>query len=419
MKKFLIIILILFAVYSCVTQSNTSTTTSSKPKAYNFANIYNPTNAALFFEYNIYFNSENSANVFFDITFNKNNFNKNQQQIDEEKKQLKIKYILRNQNDEIADSSSFTYNLIDYKNFANYFSITIPKKQKYKLTMSIYDSQMRFTHRVVELFDNSQITKHNFLIHRIDDEIPEIIHNNYLKKNSSYKFISKYDSEILVEYYKPTEYVLNPIYQININKKTVSVADSTFLYTANTQISFDSFGDYVFKDKNTKKTFFNILCIDKNFPLVATVGDMLEPLKIITTDKEYKKLFVTENIKQEIDKYWLSLSNSQKLAKEQIRVFYNRVKLANIFFTEDIEGWKSDRGIIYVLFGPPSVVNLSDEGEDWYYGNDPSVAGLLFIFEKKETQHTKISYQLIRDNTYQPTWAQALSTWKKGRIFSL
>lgn len=418
MKKIIAAILLIFVFIACQ-QTKQATTTTSKPKAYNFVAIYNPTKAALFFDHFVYINSDTSANVFFDITFNEANFNKNNQQIDDNKKQLNIRYVLRNKNNEITDSNTFVYQLTDYNNFSNYFNIKLRQKENYNLTIAVYDKQYRFTHRVVDLLDNfSNISTNKYLIQKQSYDYVEILKNKYILKDSVYKVVSPKTEELIIEYYKPNEYTLNPPYQININKKKTQLADTSFYYQTKSTIVFNKTGNYVFKNAEGK-IIFNLLCSDVSYPSISNVGDMLEPIQIIATEKEYNKVLQSSDIKLGIDEYWLSLSKSQKFAKEQIRVFYNRVKLANIFFSEDVEGWKTDRGMIYILFGPPSVINLSDEGEDWYYGEAPNVAGVLFIFEKQESSTTKISYKLIRNNAYQPTWAQALNTWRKGRIFNL
>ena len=36
--------------------------------------------------------------------------------------------------------------------------------------------------------------------------------------------------------------------------------------------------------------------------------------------------------------------------------YYRRVRFANEEFTQYKDGWKTDRGMIYILFGPPNQV---------------------------------------------------------------
>ena len=57
--------------------------------------------------------------------------------------------------------------------------------------------------------------------------------------------------------------------------------------------------------------------------------------------------------------------------------------------------------------------------EEWFYGEDPDVAGIFFLFDKIETQNYNKSWVLKRDSNYQTIWAQALQTWRQGRIFTI
>ena len=82
---------------------------------------------------------------------------------------------------------------------------------------------------------------------------------------------------------------------------------------------------------------------------------------------EYRQILSSQKIKLEIDNFWLKTSGSTERARELIKIYYNRVKYANEYFTSDREGWKTDRGMIYVLFGPPAKLYKSDNEEKWVY----------------------------------------------------
>ena len=62
--------------------------------------------------------------------------------------------------------------------------------------------------------------------------------------------------------------------------------------------------------------------------------------------------------------------------------YYRRVRFANEEFTQYKDGWKTDRGMIYILFGPPNQVFYSDfvsfekASQQWVYYNN----GIFFTF---------------------------------------
>jgi GWxTD domain-containing protein len=176
---------------------------------------------------------------------------------------------------------------------------------------------------------------------------------------------------------------------------------------------------YVLRNTDQNSGGLCLINCGPHYPMIKTVSAMLEPIKLLAGNKEYNEIKNADNLKTAIDKFWFSKSENQKFAKEQIRVFYNRVALANKFFIEDKEGWKTDRGMIYIMLGPPSIVNINASGEEWFYGENPDVAGILFIFDKFNNPYCGTVTALRRDTNYQSVWAQALQTWKSGRVFSI
>lgn len=419
-KKLIYFIVIITLLTSCQNSKNASN--EVRTNAYNFSSLYKPGESIIQPEYYTYINSNNSATFFFKIKIDDLNSLK---EISEEKNNNYIyaKYVIRDINtQEIVDSNTYSFKIsndISSKYILNNFNINIPEKNKYRLVVNFYSEFPKYSKRILTFIDNSSyFSSNNFLIESADST-KEILMYNFVKPNKVYKINSEKISSTYVEYYKIPEYSVKPPYSTFLPSEKITLPDSVFSYSIGDSISFKEKGTYVFKENVQSKPSICLVSSGNSYPEVLTVRDMLEPIKLIATNKEYNKINESDNIKQAIDEFWLTKSNNQKFAKEQIRIFYNRVKLANIFFTEDVEGWKTDRGCIYIVFGPPSVVNLSDEAEEWYYGENPNLATLLFIFEKKESQRSKISYQLIRDNMYQPTWGQALSTWKRGRVFSI
>jgi GWxTD domain-containing protein len=195
--------------------------------------------------------------------------------------------------------------------------------------------------------------------------------------------------------------------------------DSVFSYRIGDSISFTRIGAYVLKPSSQNAGVLCLINYGQSFPEVSILSDMLEPIQLISTSKDFEKIKEAENLKIAIDSYWLGLSNNQKFAREQIRVFYNRVSLANRFFSDYRPGWKTDRGMLYIVLGPPTIVNISARGEEWFYGENPEVAGILFQFEKRSNVYSAYEYRMFRDELYQTIWSQAIATWRNGRVFTI
>ncbi|MDR2010497.1 MAG: GWxTD domain-containing protein [Bacteroidales bacterium] len=418
--KYIYVVLIVVLIYACYKPN--INTTSYKSGAYDFSSLYNPGEVALHPDYRIYINTDTSAAFFFSIDINE--LKKVQEKIDENKLKLNIKYVLRDfENNQIVDSNLNVFLITPEANqikFSAYFNVKIPDKKKYRLVTAFWGESPNDVKRTLSFIDNSTtLSGDYFLLKKTDNNSNETVYHNYVNLTDPYTIQSIKKEKIDIEYYKSPSYTVRPPYSTFVPAVPTSEPDSLFEYKLGDTIYFTQKGIYLLKDKSAKKASLCLLSAGNSFPDIQTLGDMMEPLKLITTNKEYTKIKESDNIKKAIDDFWITRSNNQKFAKEQIRVFYSRVKLANIYFSENIEGWKTDRGNIYIMFGPPSTVNISDTYEEWLYGEDPNVAALSFVFEKKENSFLLTTYQLIRDNMYQPTWAQALSTWRKGRVFAI
>ena len=71
--------------------------------------------------------------------------------------------------------------------------------------------------------------------------------------------------------------------------------------------------------------------------------------------------------KAALDDFWIKCGGNVDKARELIRIYYTRVLYSNYYFTSYKEGWRSERGMIYIIYGPPDKVYKTSEGESWGY----------------------------------------------------
>ena len=93
--------------------------------------------------------------------------------------------------------------------------------------------------------------------------------------------------------------------------------------------------------------------------------------------------------------------------------------LANTYFTSYTEGWKTDRGLIYIIFGLPVTIYKAENIERWIYGTSQSNKTLVFNFMRQENPFTANDYVLSREEMYKISWTQAVDTWRNGRVYSV
>jgi GWxTD domain-containing protein len=153
-----------------------------------------------------------------------------------------------------------------------------------------------------------------------------------------------------------------------------------------------------------------------HFPEAKTVMDLALPLRYVTTNEEYSALFEGDNIKRNVDEYWLKVGGSPNRARELIQAYYGRVQYANVYFSSYLEGWKSDRGMCYVVYGPPDAVYRKSGTETWVYGEEGRYNALTLTFTKVTNPFTDNDYRLNRMASLKTSWYRAVELWRQGRV---
>jgi GWxTD domain-containing protein len=85
-----------------------------------------------------------------------------------------------------------------------------------------------------------------------------------------------------------------------------------------------------------------------------------EDVLYIITDEErtaFKRLATDEEREQFIEQFWLRRDPSPDSQENDFKEeHYRRIAYANERYASGIPGWKTDRGRIYITFGPPDEI---------------------------------------------------------------
>ncbi len=123
--------------------------------------------------------------------------------------------------------------------------------------------------------------------------------------------------------------------------------------------------------------------LEKKLP--PNYADFLSKVRHIITGQEEKAfLKIPDSEKDQfIEEFWKRRDPDPESEENEFKIEYlKRVEeAARLFARESRAGWLTDRGRIYILFGPPMDRIKSPMGEDpsgrcgevWYYGNFPVV----------------------------------------------
>lgn len=229
--------------------------------------------------------------------------------------------------------------------------------------------------------------------------------NSFLSDNANYQ-VKYYDHEFepaLPPMTKPPE----------TGGASVNI-DSVFLVERLKPFVFSKTGLYIISTDDSKNGL-PIRVEDKNYPKPSTMDDLIEALIYLSTSEEYDTLLKAAEQKTTFDEYWLFNAKSADKAKYAIKGYYNRIKEANVLFTTYKEGWKTDMGMIYTIFGSPDKVLKNDSKETWIYNKTFELSRISFNFVKVNTAFSNRHYILERNGDYKTTWYRAVELWRKGR----
>ena len=91
-----------------------------------------------------------------------------------------------------------------------------------------------------------------------------------------------------------------------------------------------------------------------------------EDVAYIITDEErtaFKRLNTDEEKEQFIEQFWLRRDPTPDTVENEFKEeHYRRIAYSNDHYASGIPGWKTDRGRIYIMYGPPDEIESHPSG---------------------------------------------------------
>jgi GWxTD domain-containing protein len=160
----------------------------------------------------------------------------------------------------------------------------------------------------------------------------------------------------------------------------------------------------------------------KNYPALKTARELAGPLAYLMDEDEYEELTSisdSDSLKEAVDRFWLKKIGDVNKAQNVLKLYYQRAEEANKQFSNFKEGWKTDRGMMYILFGPPWYVDRRLDQTLWSYAynqSDPK-RNFMFLQPKLESEFYPFQhYVLQRNQQYYSVEYQQRSLWLSGLI---
>lgn len=325
------------------------------------------------------------------------------------------------ESDIIRDSASyFLYDSLFYQQTgALVYTIPVetPAPGNFVLELKFTDLNTGQTaiHPVQILKDNENNAQ-NFL--PVDDQ-NEVIFEDWISWKTKFRIITT-DSELehlYVDYHSFDFPPANPPFSMEHPEKYDMVPGDRILLNldnGNTDLlQYGHEGLFHFRFDTTNNTGLTLFRFHDDYPAVTDDHLLAKTLRYLTTSDEYKKITGSDDPKTAVEKFWLENSGNPERAPVLAQSYYDRVVAANQHFASFKEGWKTDRGMIYIVFGEPKKVYRRTGIETWEYGEAGKRQALRFDFVAINNRFTSNDYELIRKPEYKTPYFVAVDFWRR------
>lgn len=159
------------------------------------------------------------------------------------------------------------------------------------------------------------------------------------------------------------------------------------------------------------------------FPAITSLDEMIDALRYIARENEWKQIAVAptqEEQRRRFDEFWAGLLPNREAAARLLQTYYSRVEEANVLYSNHKAGWKTDFGMIYIVFGTPAYSDTHHVREMWYYFEQGGLLGRRlppFVFRRATSygfgglfEH----YILERDPDHEYEWRLRVDKWRDG-----
>lgn len=336
----------------------------------------------------------------------------------------------------LIDTVSFNINIIKDGNKREYL-YNVPFKvesgSKYLVEMKVLDRlRMIVSQSFVPFNTVSPLNKYNFITlgyfskSQLFSKVVRV--DEYL----SLKYSRGTIDSLYISYFKPFDAAPDPPSML-LPQKTLDYDPDRIVsiqFSDTLPLMFPRKGAYLCSVDKNLKDGYTLYNFGHSFPNMTTPEEMIEPLVYLASSFELDQMKTSSRPKVALDDFWIKCGGNIEKARELIRIYYTRAVYANLYFTSYTEGWRTERGMIYLIYGPPDKVYKNQDGESWGYRKpvvESSWGGrytvkedyLFFNFKQKENIFSDNDYYLSRNETLVTFWDQAILSWKKGIVFRL
>ena len=325
----------------------------------------------------------------------------------------------------VSDSSTFINSVeIQRQQRIIVFPITISAEQgrRYLLLVQTSDLLRRNTIRqFITVNKTSVYSGQNFKVTMLNG-IPKL--ENTINESDIFRieYRRKPVSKLFIKYMNAPQPIATPPTALAPAEELAFKPDSIWEhpYNANINFMFGYEGMYLIQVDTTHQEGLLLMNFGDNFPVEDRTAHLVQPLQYLLSDAEYQRLGAGGAVpKKMLDDYWFTATGSTDKARTLIRVFYTRMTYANRYFTDFKKGWKTDRGMIYMIYGLPNNINKGSDSETCEYTRRQQANPLTFVFDRVPSPYSEEYFVLQRGDAMPTFWRQAVDSWRKGQVFNI
>jgi GWxTD domain-containing protein len=237
---------------------------------------------------------------------------------------------------------------------------------------------------------------------------------SYVREEEKLQIKGSSGSHILFYYPEDFDPAVPPMAAPANSSNNLTVAE-TLSISRDSVFSLQNKGLYFIQHDTTQLSGHSFRLTNRYFPEVGTLSDFAGPIRYLSTNEEWEQLKSADFSKKELDRFWLKVAQTEDRAKRIIRSYYHRVEQANELFTNYKEGWKTDQGMIYILYGNPDQVQMLADREVWIYRQTADLPEIKFTFVRVKNPFTNRHLVLLRNKNYTRAHYQIVSQWRRGK----
>lgn len=325
----------------------------------------------------------------------------------------------------IIDSGSYYMNdraieKVDIKSLKTMLQVKAKTGANYYLDMQLTDLNKKTIYsKGLNVYKQDTYSEQNFLVNSNN----KISFNNRFVKDDVVLVQIKRPGiqEVYIDCFFRAFAIAAPPFSLKPPDELKYKPDSSFVLPLSTTGEFSvvmpARGFYHIRMSKDMQEGLTLYSFNPTFPGVSNSDEMIDCTRYLMNKEEFESCKNAEDKKDAIDKFWLTIGGSNERARELLKRYYGRVKEANKYYSSYTQGWKTDRGMIFIIFGPPTYTYRGAKGETWVYGMETNPNSVRYVFTKTKNPFSDNDYILERSQFFKEPWYNAVDVWRQGHVY--